>query len=138
MLDTIIKDQYKNYEKNYINIFNTIAFGLSIFTRAWTLEACVERALEMNISIKQSQLDYVNSEIEKRELLGIFYQINVGGNHSWNVGLNQNITTGLLENITTQFSSMNLNLNVDLYNGLQNVKETSQSKFIFTSESISA
>ena len=33
--------------------------------KPWTLEACVKRALEMNISIKQSQLDYVNTEIEK-------------------------------------------------------------------------
>jgi outer membrane protein len=40
-----------------------------------------------------------------------------------NVGLNQNITTGLLENITTQFSSMNLNMNIDILNGLKNVKQ---------------
>ena len=77
----------------------------------------------MNISIKQSQLDYVNTEIEKKGAIGNFLpNVNIGGNHSWNIGLNQNITTGLLENVTTQFSSMNLNLNVDLYNGLQNVK----------------
>ena len=89
----------------------------------WTLEACVKRALEKNISIKQSQLDYVGSEIDKRGAIGNFLpNININSSHSWNVGLNQNITTGLLENVTTQFSSMNLNLNVNLYNGLQNVK----------------
>lgn len=97
--------------------------GIQYAQEPWTLEACVNRALEMNISIKQSQLDYVNSEIEKKGAIGNFLpNLNVGGSHSWNIGLNQNITTGLLENVTTQFSSMNLNVNVDLYNGLQNVK----------------
>ena len=33
--------------------------------KTWTLQECVERALEMNISIKQSELDFVGSEIEK-------------------------------------------------------------------------
>ena len=97
--------------------------GIQYAQEPWTLEACVNRALEMNISIKQSQLDYVNSEIEKKGAIGNFLpNLNVGGSHSWNVGLNQNITTGLLENVTTQFSSMNLDVRVDLYNGLQNVK----------------
>ena len=97
--------------------------GIQYAQEPWTLEACVNRALEMNISIKQSQLDYVNSEIEKKGAIGNFLpNLNIGGSHSWNIGLNQNITTGLLENVTTQFSSMNLNVNVDLYNGLQNVK----------------
>ena len=97
--------------------------NLQYAQETWTLEACVKRALEKNISIKQSQLDYAGSEIDKQGAIGNFLpNVNIGSNHSWNVGLNQNITTGLLENFTTQFSSMNLNLNVNIYNGLQNVK----------------
>ena len=97
--------------------------GFQIAQEPWTLEACVDRAIEMNISIKQSKLDYVGSEIEKKGAVGNFLPtINVGSSHSWNVGLNQNITTGLLENVTTQFTSMNLNMNVNLYSGLQNIK----------------
>ena len=91
--------------------------------KLWTLQECVERALEMNISIKQSELDYVGSEIEKKGAIGNFLpNLNLSSSHSWNVGLNQNITTGLLENVTTQFTSMNLNMNVSIYSGLQNVK----------------
>ena len=97
--------------------------NLQYAQETWTLEACVKRALEKNISIKQSQLDYAGSEIDKQGAIGNFLpNVNIGSSHSWNVGLNQNITTGLLENFTTQFSSMNLNLNVNIYNGLQNVK----------------
>ena len=89
----------------------------------WTLQECVDRALEMNISIKQSELDYAGSEIEKKGAIGSFLpNVNVSSSHSWNIGLNQNITTGILENVTTQFSSMNLNLNVNIYSGLQNIK----------------
>jgi len=90
----------------------------------WTLEECVNRALNENISIKQAELDYMDSEISKKTAVGNFLpNLNIGSSHSWNVGLNQNITTGLLENITTQFSSMNLNLGVDVYNGLKNIKQ---------------
>jgi len=100
-----------------------ICSNIQYAQETWTLEACVNRALEKNISIKQSKLDYAGSQIEKQGAIGNFLpNVNIGSSHSWNVGLNQNITTGLLENFTTQFSSMNLNLNVNLYNGLQNVK----------------
>jgi outer membrane protein len=85
---------------------------------------CVNRALKENISIKQSELDYLDSEISRKTAIGNFLpNLNIGSSHSWNVGLNQNITTGLLENITTQFSSMNLNMNIDILNGLKNVKQ---------------
>ncbi len=90
----------------------------------WTLTDCVNRALKENISIKQSELDYLDSEISRKTAIGNFLpNLNIGSSHSWNVGLNQNITTGLLENITTQFSSMNLNMNVDILNGLKNIKQ---------------
>ena len=85
---------------------------------------CVKRAIDENISIKQSELDYVDAEISRKNAIGNFIpNVNVGSSHSWNVGLNQNITTGLFENITTQFSSMNLNLGIDVYNGLKNIKQ---------------
>ena len=93
---------------------------------------------EMNISIKQSQLDYVNSEIEKKELLNFLPNVNVGGNHSWNVGLNQNITTGLLENITTTVLFNEFKSKCRPLQRITKCQKTSQSKFIFTSESISA
>ena len=90
-------------------LFIVIAPNILLAQQTWTLQECVNRAIEMNISIKQSKLDYAGSEIEKQGAIGNFLpNINVGSNHSWNIGLNQNITTGLLENVTTQFTSMNL------------------------------
>ena len=102
--------------KNIFILILTLFFSFSYTQEKWTLEMSVKRAIDENISIKQSELDYVDSEINRKNAVGNFIpNINIGSSHSWNVGLNQNITTGLLENITTQFSSMNLNLGVDIY-----------------------
>ena len=110
--------------KNIFILILTLFFSFSYTQEKWTLEMCVKRAIDENISIKQSELDYVDAEISRKNAIGNFIpNVNVGSSHSWNVGLNQNITTGLLENITTQFSSMNLNLGIDVYNGLKNIKQ---------------
>ena len=46
--------------------------NILIGQKSWTLQECVDRALEMNISIKQSKLDYAGSEIEKQGAIGNF------------------------------------------------------------------
>jgi outer membrane protein len=89
--------------------------------KKWTLEECVNYAIQNNITIKQTELDNQTSSIDKNSAIGNFLPtINANASHSWNIGLNQNITTGLLENQTTQFTSAGLNSNVSIYNGLQN------------------
>ena len=110
--------------KKLILLLSILFSASSLSQDLWTLEECVNRALTENISIKQAELDYLDSEIQKKTAVGNFLpNLNIGSSHSWNVGLNQNITTGLLENITTQFSSMSLNMNIDILNGLKNIKQ---------------
>jgi outer membrane protein len=92
--------------------------------KKWTLKECINHAIKNNISIKQSELDLQTTAISKKDAFGNFLpSVNASGSHSWNIGLNQNITTGLLENQTTQFTSANLNANVDIFKGLQNVNQ---------------
>ena len=96
--------------------------------KKWTLQECVNYALENNISIQQSELDVQLSELNKKDAMGNFLPtLNASGNHSWNIGLNQNITTGLLENLTTQFTSLGLSSNVTIYNGLRNMNQLHRS-----------
>ena len=105
-----------------------LSIALNAQQKKWTLQECVNYALENNISIKQSELDVELAEINKKDAIGNFIpSINISSNHSWNIGLNQNITTGLLENLTTQFTSFGLNSNVDIYNGLRNVNSLHRS-----------
>jgi outer membrane protein len=90
----------------------------------WTLERCVKRAIDKNISIKQSKADLKSTSLIKTTAIANFLpSINLGSSHSWNVGLNQNITTGLLENMTTTSASLNANVGIDLFNGLQNIQQ---------------
>ncbi len=86
-----------------------VAYQSQAQSKKWTLDECVEYALQKNISIKNSELDKQLSDISKKDAFGSFLpSINGQASHSWNIGLNQNITTGLLENQTTQFTSAGL------------------------------
>jgi len=121
----------KKIKKNYYLL--TFFFFLAVFASAqskkWTLEECVNYALKNNISIKQSEIDTLSAEVERKAALGNFLpNLNANYGHSWNVGLNQNITTGLLQNQTTQFSSVGLSSNVAIYNGLQNQNKMRRAK----------
>lgn len=98
-----------------------VSFQSKAQSKKWTLEECVNYAMEKNISIRNTTLDQELSIISKKDALGNFLpSINAQANHSWNIGLNQNITTGLLENQTTQFTSAGFNVGIDIYKGLQN------------------
>lgn len=86
----------------------------------WSLEDCVNYALENNIQIKRVALEKDLADIAKNDAIaGFFPSVNASSVHSWNIGLNQNITTGILENLTTQFTAVGVNVGVDIYNGLQ-------------------
>lgn len=102
-----------------------VLFGFSVQgqTKQWTLQECVNYAIQNNISIKQSELDTKTAAIDKKGAIGNFLpSLNANASHSWNIGLNQDITTGLLRNQTTQFTSAGANMGVDIYKGLQNQK----------------
>ncbi|AWH83959.1 transporter [Flavobacterium album] len=99
-------------------LFADDAYGQA---KKWTLQECVEYALKNNISIKLTELDARLANVSRKDAKSAFLPTaQIQGSHSWNIGLNQNITTGLLENQTTQFTSVGLNMGVDIYNGLQN------------------
>ncbi len=90
--------------------------------KSWTLKECVDYALENNISIKQSELDRKNTEINKSDAIGNFLPtVNASVSHSWNIGLSQNPLTGQIVTATQQNSGGSLNVGIDIYNGLQNV-----------------
>ena len=88
-----------------------------------TLQDCVKRAIEKNISIKQAELDLEIIKQNTNTTIGNFLpSLNFSGSHSWNTGLTQNITTGILEDMTTQSESINANIGLDLFRGLQNIQ----------------
>ncbi|OXA79686.1 TolC family protein [Flavobacterium frigidimaris] len=111
-----------------INKYNSLVFAIlfgfgltaQAQTKQWTLEECVRYALDNNITIKLSELDVKNADIDKKDAFGNYLpSVNGNASHSWNIGLNQDVTTGLLRNQTTQYSSVGLNAGIDIYKGLQ-------------------
>jgi outer membrane protein len=111
-------------KKITVLVFSFLSITSFAQTKKWTLKECINHAIKNNISIKQSELDLQTTAISKKDAIGNFLpSLNASGSHSWNIGLNQNITTGLLQNQTTQFTAANLNANVDIFKGLQNVNQ---------------
>lgn len=95
----------------------------------WTLEACVEYAMDNNISIKQSNLDLENADISKSEAIGNYLpSLNASGSNSWNSGLTQNVTTGILENQVVRNLSANATVGVTLFDGLRNLRTFQRAK----------
>ena len=122
------KTIYKMKSVHFILILFFASFTSFAQEKKWTLKECIYYAIQNNITIKQSELDLQTSAIAKKDAIGNFLpNVSASTSHSWNIGLNQNITTGLLENQTTQFTSANLNANVDIFKGLQNVNQLRKS-----------
>lgn len=104
-----------------LGLLFVFSFASQAQTKKWTLQECVNYALQNNISIKLSELDTNLAAIDKKGAIGNFIpSLNANASHSWNIGLNQNITTGLLQNQTTQYTSAGASVGVDIYKGLQN------------------
>ena len=114
----------KDMKKRILLSLITVVVGcvtMQAQSKKWTLEECVQYAIQNNISIKQTELDSKTALIDKKGAIGNFLpSLNASASHSWNIGLNQDITTGLLQNQTTQFTSAGANVGIDIYRGLQN------------------
>jgi len=108
----------------YTLILFAAAFALPLHAqqqKKWTLQECVDYALENNISVRQSELDLQTTAIAKKDAIGAFLpSANITGNHTWNIGLNINPLTNLLQQQTIQYSNAGLSAQFDIFKGLQN------------------
>ncbi|RRO23204.1 TolC family protein [Flavobacteriaceae bacterium 14752] len=95
----------------------------------WTLEACIKHAFENNISIKQSQLNIEDADINKSDAVGNFLpSLNLNASNSWNSGLTQNVVTGVLENQVTRNFSTGATVGINVFSGLQNWRTLQRAK----------
>jgi outer membrane protein len=89
----------------------------------------VAYALENNISVKQSELDFESADILKSDALGNFLpSLNASASNSWNTGLTQDITTGTLRTQTSRNSSYSITAGVTIFNGLRNHRELQRAR----------
>lgn len=105
----------------YLALITFFALPAAAQQKKWTLQECVDYALQHNISVRQSELDLQTTSIAKKDAIGAFLPTaNVTGSHTWNVGLNINPLTNLLQQQTIQYSNAGASAQFDIYKGLQN------------------
>ncbi len=106
-----------------------VGIQVSAQDKKWTLEECVDYAIENNISIKQSELDLKTSEVEKMEAIGGFLPtLSTNASYSMNTGASINPVTNQFQNQTFKSFSAAANSGIVLFNGLANWKTLQRSK----------
>lgn len=95
----------------------------------WTLQDCINHALDNNLDIQQANLDLEDSEVDQSDALGNYLpSVNFQADNSWNSGLTQDVTTGILEQQTTRNLSLNATANIPIFNGLKNLRSWQRAK----------
>lgn len=97
--------------------------------KEWTLEECITHALENNISVKQSELELENADVDKLEAIGNFLPtLNANASGSKSTGLSLDPTTNQLVNTTFGSASGAVNVGLTLFDGLRNIRQLQRAK----------
>jgi outer membrane protein len=119
----------------------TIGIGLFFFAvfayqsdaiaqqRIWTLEDCINYAIENNIQIKQSELAIETIEADLlQSKLNLLPNLNASTNFSWSWGRTLDQTNYFYYTEGTNQGNMSVDANMTLFNGLQNLNQIKQNK----------
>ena len=113
----------------FSGILLVITFLHSEAQRKWSLEECINYALENNIQIKQSKL---NAETDKITLLqsklGVLPSLNGSGSYNSSWGRSIDPTSNAYEIGQTQNVALSLSSSVYLFNGFQKINTIKQSE----------
>lgn len=113
--------------KRLIYLFLLPAIGYS--QHLWTLDECISYALEHNISVQQSAVDLKATDIDLLQARGAFLPlVNASAQYGLNEGKNVNPVTNQYENQFFQSASGSVNVELTLFNGLQNWRKLQQAK----------
>lgn len=91
--------------------------------KKWTLQECVQYAIDNNITIQQSEIALLNAQIDKSDAEGSFIpSINARANVSENTGLSFNPVTNQPQTVTTLNATGAVTLGYTLFDGLRNIR----------------
>ena len=97
-------------------------------SKVWTLQECVNYAIENNISIKQSELDKnVAIEDVKAAKWNFAPNLNANASHNYNFGSSISVD-GSRASADFQSNNFGINSSVNLFNGFTNINTLRQSK----------
>ena len=117
--------------KKFLFIIGGLLFFVSGKSQEmWTLEACVNYALENNIQLKSTKLE---AQIADQDLLqakgGVLPDLNAFGNHVYNFGQRVDPFTNEFAETRVQSNNFNISSNLTLFSGLQNYNAIKQAQF---------
>ncbi|MEM8762611.1 MAG: TolC family protein [Bacteroidota bacterium] len=103
-------------------------YGSYAQLKKWTLQECVEYAVENNLSIAQFELDLENAKVDEKDAFGaLLPDLNGDGRITENRGLSFNPTSQ--EPVDTQLDFVgNVTSRVVLFDGLRNYRQLSRAK----------
>lgn len=96
--------------------------------KKWTLQECVEYAVENNLTIAQFELDLENAKIDKSDAIGsLLPNLNGDARLTENLGLSFNPTSQEPVNSQLNFTG-NLNSSLTMFDGLRNINRLNRAK----------
>ena len=109
-----------------------ISYSLKAQEDVWTLERCIDYALENNLDIKRQELGTALSDKDyKQSYYNILPDLGAGVEHQLSSGRTLVIEDYEWKNKETQQGSMGLSSGMTLFSGLQNYNQIQQNKFLF-------
>ena len=97
--------------------------------REWTLQECVEYAVENNLTVEQFELDLENATIDRKDALGNFLpSLNGQASASSSTGFSINPTNNLPTNSSAFSVNLGASANLTLFDGLRNVHQFNRAK----------
>ncbi|WP_047246351.1 TolC family protein [Maribacter thermophilus] len=111
-------------------MFLLMAVGTTLAqNKKWTLEECVNYAVENNLSVEQYELDLESVKIDEKDAFGnLLPNLNATASVSSNTGFSINPTNNLPTNSTANNVNAGFSSSVTLFDGLQNIKRVQRAK----------
>ena len=113
-----------------------ICLNLSaIAQKAWSLEECINYAIENNITVKRQELNAKSADkTHFQSYMEILPNVNANGQHYLNTGKTLNVETYQYEDKSFQGGNVSLNSEIVLFNGLQNLNTIMRTKYDLMSQ----
>lgn len=119
--------------KNYLILLGLVtlsSFGASAQSEPWSLEKCIQHALDNNLQVKQSEL---NAEAAKSSAtqgkLDLLPTLNAGASHGYNWGQTIDPFTNQFATDRVRSNSFSLSSNVTLFAGFQKQNTLKQRQY---------
>jgi len=100
--------------------------------QVWSLEKCINHALENNLQVKQQELNLETSEFDLlQNKMSLLPTLNANLSHTYNFGRSLDLTTYNFVNQTVRANGISLTGNLTLFNGFNKLNRIKQSKYDF-------